>query len=135
MNYEKLLSENLRNVGGLNVDRVHGINPFHGMQGLSKYHTPYQLSDHSSPSNPFIINDDIHLNNNGYGLKYGNDFVYGHSGVETQSHYGPPIMISKGGGKLKGAALSALTLLAFLFFLNLLQSCLKDQMDTMNPTV
>jgi hypothetical protein len=37
--------------------------------------------------------------------------------------------------KLKGAALSALTLLAFLFFLNLLQNCLKEQMAAMNPTV
>lgn len=47
---------------------------------------------------------------------------------------GPP---SHGGksGKGKGAALSALTLLAFLYFLNLLQSCLKDHMETMNPTV
>uniref|UniRef100_A0A182MX15 Uncharacterized protein n=1 Tax=Anopheles culicifacies TaxID=139723 RepID=A0A182MX15_9DIPT len=38
-------------------------------------------------------------------------------------------------GKGKGAALSALTLLAFLYFLNLLQSCLKEHMETMNPTV
>ncbi|XP_050083988.1 uncharacterized protein LOC126570336 [Anopheles aquasalis] len=35
----------------------------------------------------------------------------------------------------KGAALSALTLLAFLYFLNMLQSCLKEHMTTMNPTV
>lgn len=135
MNYEKLLSENLKNVGGLNVDRTHGMNPFHGVQGLSKYQTSYHFPSSSSAANPFVINDDLNLNNNGYGLKYGSDYVYGHSGVETQqSHYGPPIMIHKG-GKLKGAALSALTLLAFLFFLNLLQSCLKDQMDTINPTV
>jgi hypothetical protein len=33
------------------------------------------------------------------------------------------------------AAMSALTLLSFLFFLNILQQCLKDQMATMNPTV
>lgn len=37
--------------------------------------------------------------------------------------------------KKKSAALSALTLVAFLFFLNLLQSCLKEQMYSMNPTV
>lgn len=30
---------------------------------------------------------------------------------------------------------SALTLLAFLFFINILQSCLKEQMVSMNPTV
>lgn len=47
-----------------------------------------------------------------------------------------------GGGKAKhhhhksnSVAVSALTLLAFLFFLNLLQSCLREQMETMNPTV
>ncbi|XP_055526199.1 uncharacterized protein LOC129718958 [Wyeomyia smithii] len=37
--------------------------------------------------------------------------------------------------KGKGAALSALTLLAFLYFLNMLQGCLKEHMDAMNPTV
>lgn len=137
MSYEKLLAESLKNFGGMKVDRA--MNPFHSMQGMSKYPTPYQFPA-SSPANPFIVNDDLNLNNQGFGLKYGSDYVYGHSGhpshtgLETQSHYGPPIMVSKG-GKLKGAALSALTLLAFLFFLNLLQSCLKDQMDTMNPTV
>ncbi|XP_029723077.2 proline-rich antigen-like [Aedes albopictus] len=47
-----------------------------------------------------------------------------------------PIHIHKSKPKKgKGAALSALTLLAFLYFLNLLQSCLKEHMDTMNPTV
>ncbi|XP_062537455.1 uncharacterized protein LOC134205844 [Armigeres subalbatus] len=47
-----------------------------------------------------------------------------------------PVHISKWKPKKgKGAALSALTLLAFLYFLNLLQSCLKEHMDTMNPTV
>lgn len=47
-----------------------------------------------------------------------------------------PIHISKPKPKKgKGAALSALTLLAFLYFLNMLQSCLKEHMDTMNPTV
>lgn len=43
-----------------------------------------------------------------------------------------------GSGKSKkksGTALSALTLLAFLFFLNLLQSCLKEHINAMNPTV
>lgn len=37
--------------------------------------------------------------------------------------------------KLKGAALSALTLLAFMFFLHILQMCLKEHMDSVNPTV
>ncbi|KAK5643654.1 hypothetical protein RI129_007499 [Pyrocoelia pectoralis] len=33
-----------------------------------------------------------------------------------------------GGGKKRSVALSALTLLAFLFFLNILQNCLEEQM-------
>ncbi|XP_058056132.1 uncharacterized protein LOC131207530 [Anopheles bellator] len=52
----------------------------------------------------------------------------------------PPPFLStpsfgKPGSRRKGAALSALTLLAFLYFLNLLQNCLKEHMVTMNPTV
>lgn len=44
---------------------------------------------------------------------------------------------SGGGHKSKNSALSmsALTLLAFLFFINMLQSCLKEQMTSLNPTV
>lgn len=44
---------------------------------------------------------------------------------------------SGGGHKSKNSALamSALTLLAFLFFINMLQSCLKEQITSMNPTV
>lgn len=41
---------------------------------------------------------------------------------------------SKGGGK-HSIALTALTLLAFLFFLNILQNCLQEHMDEMNPQV
>lgn len=42
-----------------------------------------------------------------------------------------------GGHKSKNSALSmsALTLLAFLFFINMLQTCLKEQMTSLNPTV
>lgn len=133
MNYDKLLNENFRNVESLNAQRAGylGLNPFvNHQQATNKYPTPYQFPSTSVGANPFLLND---ANSNGYGLKFASEPVY-HSAVETQSHYGPPQMHSKG-GKLKGAALSALTLLAFLFFLNLLQSCLKDQMDTMNPTV
>lgn len=39
---------------------------------------------------------------------------------------------SHGGGKSK-IALTALTLLSFLFFLNILQNCLQEHMDAMNP--
>lgn len=45
---------------------------------------------------------------------------------------------SSSGGGSKGAgsaAMSALTLLSFLFFLNILQQCLKDHMMTLNPQV
>lgn len=146
MNYERLLSENLKNVGGLNMnlDRggMYGSNPFESYQVINKFQNPYSFPSTPSVQNPFLSNDGAfdHIVNespNGFGLKFGSSGSgtgYGHTAVETQSHYGPPMMHSKG-GKLKGAALSALTLLAFLFFLNLLQSCLKDQMDTMNPTV
>lgn len=143
MNYEKLLSENLKNVGTLNVNRagLYGSNPFENYQVVNKYQLPQSFPSTLSGQNPFMLNDGVFesaLNtNNGYGLKFGSGggTGYGHTAVETQqSHYGPPQMSMKE-GKLKGAALSALTLLAFLFFLNLLQSCLKDQMDAMNPTV
>lgn len=120
-----------------------GMNPYENFQSMQKYPSmPYQFpSGGVVHQNPFIHDAPFEApvgidsgNNHGYGLKYGSGTGYGHTAVETQSHYGPPQMHSKG-GKLKGAALSALTLLAFLFFLNLLQSCLKEQMDVMNPTV
>ncbi|XP_035780253.1 uncharacterized protein LOC118460228 [Anopheles albimanus] len=67
-----------------------------------------------------------------------------HAPPILQSH--PPVHLLaaySGGGhssigkshRGKGAALSALTLLAFLYFLNMLQGCLKEHMATMNPTV
>lgn len=37
--------------------------------------------------------------------------------------------------KSKNSSLNALTLLAFLFFINVLQNCLKEQMVALNPTV
>ena len=145
MNYEKLLSENLRGVDGMSMNRggLYGHNPFESYQAINKFEVPYSFPSIPSGQNPFLVNDGGFGSslNNGYELKYGNDAGYGNNAgygntaVETQSnHYGPPMMQGKG-GKLKGAALSALTLLAFLFFLNLLQSCLKDHMDAMNPTV
>ena len=139
MNYEKLLSENLRGVDGMSMNQggLYGHNPFESYQAINKFEVPYSFPSIPSGQNPFLTNNggfDSTLNS-GYELKYGNDAGYGNTAVDTQSnHYGPPMMQSKG-GKLKGAALSALTLLAFLFFLNLLQSCLKDHMDAMNPTV
>ncbi|EFA02649.1 hypothetical protein TcasGA2_TC008370 [Tribolium castaneum] len=53
---------------------------------------------------------------------------YSSSGGSSHSHG------SKGGGK-HSIALTALTLLAFLFFLNILQNCLQEHMDEMNPQV
>lgn len=41
---------------------------------------------------------------------------------------------STGKGSKNSTPLTALTLLAFFFFLNLLQSCIKDHMDAINPT-
>lgn len=121
----------------MNINRIKmfGLNQFQNHQAVNKYPTPYQFPATSSGINPYMPNDDLALvDGQGYGLKFGNDPNYGTSGLDTQSQYGPPMMQTKG-EKMKGAALSALTLLAFLFFLNLLQSCIKDQMDVMNPTV
>lgn len=65
--------------------------------------------------------------------------------AQTYHHYSAPVVSHSrthkwlhGGsshGKSNASAMSALTLLAFLFFLNILQSCLKEHMLTMNPTV
>lgn len=122
------------------------VNPFAGYSVTNKFATPYQFPA-VSDSNIFSLGGggfdqtfpQLHDSANGFGLKFGGGggggTGYGHTSVGTQSHYGHPIMSGGKGGKLKGAALSALTLLAFLFFLNLLQSCLKDQMEAMNPTV
>lgn len=55
---------------------------------------------------------------------------YGHATFDASN--GHPRHKSKGGSS---AALNALTLLAFLFFINILQNCLKEQMHSSNPTV
>jgi len=158
MDLKGFFNENLAGAADGNVDRgYYGnggmnsmmMNPFGGYQQPAtfnnQYSTPYQFpASGSSGSNLFAFNGGtfdsaIHGAPNplhhSFGLKFGDEQSgYGQTAVGTQTHYGPPVMQSKG-GKLKGAALSALTLLMFLFFLNLLQSCLKDQMDVMNPTV
>lgn len=123
------------------------VNPFVGYSVTNKFATPYQFPA-VSDSNIFSLGGggfdqtfpQLHDSANGFGLKFGNGgggggTGYGHTSIGTQSHYSHPIMSGGKGGKLKGAALSALTLLAFLYFLNLLQSCLRDQMEAMNPTV
>lgn len=116
------------------------LNPFLGYHHVkNQYSIPYQFP--AASENAYSIGGGTFEHQgfpepgHSFGLKFGNS-GYGNTGVGTQTHYGPPVMPMGGkAGKLKGAALSALTLLAFLFFLNLLQSCLKDQMEAMNPTV
>lgn len=49
--------------------------------------------------------------------------------------YSEPMRRSHSKTKNSSITTSALTLLAFLFFIHLLQSCLKEQMVSMNPTV
>lgn len=112
------------------------LNPFLGYhQVKNQYSIPYQFPAASeniyTVGGGTIEHQAFPEPDHGFGLKFGNS---GYGNMGTQTHYGSPPMGGKG-GKLKGAALSALTLLAFLFFLNLLQSCLKDQMEAMNPTV
>lgn len=65
---------------------------------------------------------------------------YGGTAQATFDHPHIYSTIHGGGGghhksKNQSASLSALTLLAFLFFLHILTSCLKEQMTSMNPTV
>uniref|UniRef100_A0A1B0C6A4 Uncharacterized protein n=1 Tax=Glossina palpalis gambiensis TaxID=67801 RepID=A0A1B0C6A4_9MUSC len=43
--------------------------------------------------------------------------------------------IFKGIKKNNSSLISALTLLSFFFFLNILNNCIRDQMDSVNPTV
>lgn len=134
-----LTNENNFQHQNFEVDRgMYGapMNPYLGYK--NQFSIPYQFP--AASDNVYTLGGgtfDQHQtfgdHNHNFGLKFGNS-GYGSTGVGTQVHYGPPVMMHKG-GKLKGAALSALTLLAFLFFLNLLQSCLKDQMEAMNPTV
>ena len=135
MNFKSLLGDNV-NADGLSVDRIYTsrVNPFGQYQQQQQYQqVPYNFPSASGHYGNLFGQQDaggIFDGNQGFGLKLG----YGHSGGGGGHEYGPPMMMHKG-GKLKGAALSALTLLAFLFFLNLLQTCLKEHMDTMNPTV
>lgn len=135
MNFKSLLGDNV-NGDGLGVDRIYTsrVNPFgHFQQQQQFQQTPYNFPTASGHYGNIFGQQDggaIFDGNQGFGLKLG----YGHSGggASHAYEYGP---MKHKGGKLKGAALSALTLLAFLFFLNLLQTCLKEHMDTMNPTV
>lgn len=67
----------------------------------------------------------------------------GYKDVHSSSHdYGPKEWnwsadkekYSTGKENKNSTPLTALTLLAFFFFLNMLQSCIKDHMDAINPT-
>lgn len=126
MAFQGLLSQFTGNDEVKNVDRVFpGVfnNPFGHQQRYQTYGNPYQFPH--GATHEHVFPDETH----DFSLKFGQ----GDGGGGGGTHYGPPPEMKKGKGK--SAALSALTLLAFLFFLNLLQSCLKDHMDAMNPTV
>lgn len=88
------------------------------------------------PARPQLIDYCRHLNGKQGFNPGGSDYFYSTPHRHSQSWVG--------GGKSKhhhnnnksnSTAISALTLLTFLFFLNLLQNCLREQMETMNPTV
>ncbi|XP_049530142.1 uncharacterized protein LOC125948276 [Anopheles darlingi] len=133
-----------------------GGGPSGGGGGGSFYHHPMMHQNH-----PLVGAAD---GSHGYGMRFSSGEGYGgsssaHGGYDYHPppppihtppifHSHPPVHLvttySSGGhssigkshrGGGKGAALSALTLLAFLYFLNMLQSCLKEHMATMNPTV
>ncbi|XP_055297687.1 uncharacterized protein LOC129566114 [Sitodiplosis mosellana] len=78
---------------------------------------------------------------------YGNG-RFGHGQGQGQATFHQHVYSTLGGGgggssggggghksKNHALAMSALTLLAFLFFIQMLQSCLKEQMTSLNPTV
>ncbi|GJQ64992.1 hypothetical protein Trydic_g7154 [Trypoxylus dichotomus] len=65
-----------------------------------------------------------HIERNHFDGTGGHDY---YSFSHTASH-------SKTSSGKKSIALTALTLLAFMFFLNILQNCLQDQMSTSQPT-
>ncbi|CAO1299789.1 unnamed protein product [Diamesa hyperborea] len=123
MALQGLLSHFTGNEEAKSVDRIFpGFNPFGHQQRYQTYGHPYQFPH--GVTHEHVFPDENH----DFSLKFGQG-----DGGGGGAPYGPPPEMKK--GKVKGAALSALTLLAFLFFLNLLQSCLKDHMDAMNPTV
>ncbi|KAK9708678.1 hypothetical protein QE152_g27074 [Popillia japonica] len=55
--------------------------------------------------------------------------------LSNHGYYSHTSTYSKGTSAKKSIALTALTLLAFMFFLNILQNCLQDQIIGQNPQV
>lgn len=61
--------------------------------------------------------------------------MHGHATFDHNSYAMPPPTYGMHRSKSKNSAMNALTLLAFLFFINVLQNCLREQMMSLNPTV
>lgn len=108
------------NYDQFDIDRTFASmrNPFLNYQG---YQNPYAYANGYAASylQPY--------------MHYGSDRKFGFKPKFEHSGHGWDEAAKK--KKKKTAALSALTLLAFLFFLNLLQSCLKEHLAAINPTV
>lgn len=149
-NFERLLSENLASLND-RIGRYGGISqhPYGDYQVVHRYPAAKMTVTSSPVANPFgltqggvidhtlIISPPI-ASNSDIGPKFSSSGTgYAHSALESQSYGAPqwPSSMSSKDGKLKGAALSALTFLAFLFFLNLLQSCMKEHITAMQPEV
>lgn len=110
------------NYNPIDIDRTfaHVRSPYMAYQG---YQNPYTYASGYAGAGSYIHPYTQHPSNRKFGFKQ----KFEHSGGGWED--------SKKKSKKKTAALSALTLLAFLFFLNLLQSCLKDHLAAVNPTV
>lgn len=113
------------NYDPIDIDRgfAHVRNPYMAYQG---YQNPYMYAKGYAGPASYI---------QPYNMQYGSDRKFGFKQKFEHSGHGGGWDESKKKSKKKTAALSALTLLAFLFFLNLLQSCLKEHMTAINPTV
>lgn len=83
------------------------------------------------------ISDSGHGHSHSSENNHGHEIYHGGGGtVSSAPHYQSHHVIEQPRYKTKSSsAMSALTLLAFLFFLNILQNCLKEHMASMNPTV
>ncbi|XP_037943568.1 homeobox protein 2 [Teleopsis dalmanni] len=124
-------------------------NPYHTLAGAgTNLNSAYTSSGHSGYGSEPTGGSDYHhshpptsTGHSGPHVSSGGGYAYHATG--GGSNYGPPpihptLPTIKQNDKKKqtnASTMNALTLLSFFFFVNLLQSCLKEQMEAMNPTV
>ncbi|CAK1543073.1 unnamed protein product [Leptosia nina] len=69
-----------------------------------------------------------------YPVSHDQHFYYTYEPAQSHGYSSPSKHHYGGGGHKSNAAMSALTLLAFLFFLHILQQCIKDHMTAMGTS-